>query len=138
MQTGASRVRVVASSVEYVTSASPATKKVHVTCLFTDLIQKWRSVASSFQLPASRFPLPAPANRTMLHPGSRLRLRRRWHQSGHIHHNQVIPAPDHAARLDEIARGAMLKYGLQPDWPREALAELGRLRSDGKTGARDL
>ena len=49
-----------------------------------------------------------------------------------------MPAPDHAARLDEIARGAMLKYGLQPDWPREALAELARLRSNGKTGARDL
>ena len=49
-----------------------------------------------------------------------------------------MPSPDHAARLDEIARGAMLKYGLQPDWPREALAELARLRSNGKTGARDL
>src|SRR6478672_6690234 len=62
-------------------------------------------IASSFQLPAD--------------PGSRFVAPSRY-----IHNNHRMPAPDHAAALDEIARRAMLKYGLQPDWPREALAEL--------------
>jgi VacB/RNase II family 3'-5' exoribonuclease len=32
----------------------------------------------------------------------------------------------------------MVKYGLEPDWPRDALAELTRLRPTGEAGARDL
>ena len=49
-----------------------------------------------------------------------------------------MPPPNDAARLDQIAHNAMLKYGLQPDWPPEALAELGRLPTKVPSGARDL
>jgi exoribonuclease-2 len=45
---------------------------------------------------------------------------------------------DHAARLDHIARNAMLKYGLQPDWPPQAIAELAALPSSPPASARDL
>jgi VacB/RNase II family 3'-5' exoribonuclease len=44
----------------------------------------------------------------------------------------------HAAALDEIARRAMLKYGLEPDWPPEAEAELRRLSLTAPMSARDL
>lgn len=40
--------------------------------------------------------------------------------------------------LNRIARNAMLRYGLQPDWPPEALAELSHLPSKASASARDL
>ncbi len=49
-----------------------------------------------------------------------------------------MPSPDDAARLDEIAHNAMLKYGLQPEFPAEAEAELARLTSKVPLAARDL
>ncbi len=45
---------------------------------------------------------------------------------------------DHAARLQAIARRAMVQYGLEPEWPPQAIAELERLRQPGVTGLRDL
>ena len=45
---------------------------------------------------------------------------------------------DHASALDEIARRAMVKYGLEPDWPPEARAELTRLSATIPTSLRDL
>jgi len=49
-----------------------------------------------------------------------------------------MSAPNDAARLDLIAHNAMLKYGLQPDWPPEAIAELARLTTKVPSGVRDL
>jgi len=49
-----------------------------------------------------------------------------------------MSAPNDAARLDQIAHNAMLKYGLQPEWPPEAIAELGRLTTKLSSGAHDL
>jgi VacB/RNase II family 3'-5' exoribonuclease len=49
-----------------------------------------------------------------------------------------MPPPNDAARLDRIAHNAMLKYGLQPEWPPEAIAELGRLNAKVPPAARDL
>jgi VacB/RNase II family 3'-5' exoribonuclease len=46
--------------------------------------------------------------------------------------------PDHASALDEIARRAMVKYGLEPDWPPEARAELTRLSPTALPSGRDL
>ena len=45
---------------------------------------------------------------------------------------------DHVSALDEIARRAMVKYGLEPDWPPEARAELTRLSPTAPTSGRDL
>ena len=45
---------------------------------------------------------------------------------------------NHAARLQEIARRAMLKYGLEPDWPAEVATELARIPAAAPNGARDL
>ncbi len=45
---------------------------------------------------------------------------------------------DHSVRLEEIARRTMVKYGLEPDWPPDALAELSRLRATEPAGIRDL
>jgi VacB/RNase II family 3'-5' exoribonuclease len=44
----------------------------------------------------------------------------------------------HAARLQAIARQAMMKYGLQPDWPPAAQAELARLPEPSTAAPRDL
>jgi VacB/RNase II family 3'-5' exoribonuclease len=55
-----------------------------------------------------------------------------------MNHNHLMPPPTHAARLDQIARNAMLRYGLQPDWPPEALAELARLPAEAPATSRDL
>jgi len=49
----------------------------------------------------------------------------------------MVP-PNDAARLDRIAHNAMLKYGLQPEWPPEAIAELRRLNANVPPAARDL
>ncbi len=49
-----------------------------------------------------------------------------------------MPPHNHASALDEIARRAMVKYGLQPDWPPEAQAELKRLTQSPPAAARDL
>ena len=48
-----------------------------------------------------------------------------------------MPLSD-AQRLDRIAHNAMLKYGLQPEWPPEAIAELARLKAKAPAPARDL
>src|SRR5262245_32840512 len=45
---------------------------------------------------------------------------------------------DHAAALDEIARRAMVKYGLEPDWPDEARAELEQMSPAPLASGRDL
>lgn len=45
---------------------------------------------------------------------------------------------DHGTRLQAIARHAMVKYGLEPDWPPEARAELARLPSGPGPALRDL
>jgi VacB/RNase II family 3'-5' exoribonuclease len=45
---------------------------------------------------------------------------------------------DHTAALDEIARRAMVKYGLEPDWSPQALAELSRLTTRPPAAAKDL
>src|SRR6478672_8547825 len=45
---------------------------------------------------------------------------------------------DHISALAEIARRAMVKYGLQPDWPPEAEAELRKLSSSSAKSSRDL
>jgi VacB/RNase II family 3'-5' exoribonuclease len=49
-----------------------------------------------------------------------------------------MPPWNDAARLDRIAHDAMLKYGLQPEWPPEAIAELARLKARVPPVARDL
>ena len=49
-----------------------------------------------------------------------------------------MPSPNDATRLDRIAHNAMLKYGLRPEWPPEAIAELARLRAKVPPAARDL
>jgi VacB/RNase II family 3'-5' exoribonuclease len=49
-----------------------------------------------------------------------------------------MPPSNHASRLDQIARHAMVKYGLQPDWPPEALAELAKLTAKVPLAARDM
>ena len=46
--------------------------------------------------------------------------------------------PTDAARLDQIAHNAMLKYGLQPEFTAEAEAELARLTEKVPAAARDL
>src|SRR3954465_12790304 len=43
----------------------------------------------------------------------------------------------HAERLEEIARQAMIKYGLEPDWPPGALRELTRAEA-APAAQRDL
>jgi exoribonuclease II len=45
---------------------------------------------------------------------------------------------NHESALNDIARQAMLKYGLQPDWPPEALAELSHLSPTSSAPTRDL
>jgi VacB/RNase II family 3'-5' exoribonuclease len=45
---------------------------------------------------------------------------------------------DHGARLQAIARHAMVRYGLEPDWPPEARAELSRLSGASAAPPRDL
>ncbi len=45
---------------------------------------------------------------------------------------------DHGSRLQEIARRAMIKYGLEPDWPPAARAELARLAEKPADALRDL
>src|SRR5215212_5581593 len=49
-----------------------------------------------------------------------------------------MPSRSHAARLQEIARRAMVKYGLEPDWPAGMVSELARLPATASTAARDL
>src|SRR5262245_13537845 len=44
----------------------------------------------------------------------------------------------HASALDGIARRAMVRYGLEPDWPPEAEAELKRLSPTPAASGRDL
>lgn len=46
--------------------------------------------------------------------------------------------PNDTARLDKIAHNAMVKYGLQPEWPPEAIAELDRLVAKVPSVVRDL
>ena len=45
---------------------------------------------------------------------------------------------DHGSRLQAIARRAMIKYGLEPDWPPAARAELARLAEMPAAQPRDL
>jgi VacB/RNase II family 3'-5' exoribonuclease len=45
---------------------------------------------------------------------------------------------DHSAILQGIARRAMVQYGLEPDWPAQADAELAHLAAPDDTGLRDL
>jgi VacB/RNase II family 3'-5' exoribonuclease len=45
---------------------------------------------------------------------------------------------DHSTRLQAIARRAMVQYGLEPDWPAEADAELAHLGAPDGKGLRDL
>jgi exoribonuclease-2 len=45
---------------------------------------------------------------------------------------------DQGSRLQTIARHAMVKYGLQPDWPAAARAELAHLREHAMSRSRDL
>jgi exoribonuclease-2 len=45
---------------------------------------------------------------------------------------------DQGSRLEAIARRAMVKYGLQPDWPPAARAELAHLAERSVAGLRDL
>jgi exoribonuclease-2 len=49
-----------------------------------------------------------------------------------------MPSHNHAARLQEIARRAMVKYGLEPDWPRAARQELAALPRQAAEATRDL
>jgi len=49
-----------------------------------------------------------------------------------------MTSPDHGALLQGIARRAMVKYGLEPDWPPEAMAELARITDTPSTVPRDL
>ncbi len=49
-----------------------------------------------------------------------------------------MSSPNDAARLDRIAHNAMLRYGLQPEWPPGAIAELARLTANVPSAARDL
>jgi exoribonuclease-2 len=45
---------------------------------------------------------------------------------------------DHGSRLQGIARQAMIRYGLEPDWPAAARAELARLGEQPAGTLRDL
>src|SRR6476659_3960101 len=45
---------------------------------------------------------------------------------------------DHGAILQGIARRAMVQYGLEPDWPAQADAELAPLAAVDGSGLRDL
>src|SRR3954469_320725 len=45
---------------------------------------------------------------------------------------------DHSAILQGIARRAMVQYGLEPDWPAQADAELAHLAAPDESGLRDL
>src|SRR6266540_5381430 len=45
---------------------------------------------------------------------------------------------EHGAALQAIARRAMVKYGLDPDWPPEIRVELSKLAEVPSTAARDL
>src|SRR3954463_12911753 len=45
---------------------------------------------------------------------------------------------DHSAILQGIARRAMVQYGLEPDWPAQADAELAHLGAPDGKGLRDL
>ena len=45
---------------------------------------------------------------------------------------------DDVAALDEIARKAMVKYGLEPDWPPQAMAELSHLTMKAPSASKDL
>jgi exoribonuclease-2 len=45
---------------------------------------------------------------------------------------------DHGSRLQSIARRAMIHYGLEPDWPPAARAELARLAETSIGSPRDL
>jgi exoribonuclease-2 len=49
-----------------------------------------------------------------------------------------MPSHSHAARLHEIARRAMVKYGLEPDWPPAARDELKALPKHAADSGRDL
>ena len=49
-----------------------------------------------------------------------------------------MASPNDAARLNRIAHKAMLKYGLEPEWPPEAIAELARLKANVLPAAQDL
>lgn len=49
-----------------------------------------------------------------------------------------MSSSNHAERLDRIAHHAMLKYGLEPELPRDAIAELSTLRPRNASEARDL
>src|SRR5215212_8675982 len=52
--------------------------------------------------------------------------------------NGPMTSRNHAARLQDIARRAMMKYGLEPDWPAEIAGELARIPAAAATAARDL
>jgi VacB/RNase II family 3'-5' exoribonuclease len=45
---------------------------------------------------------------------------------------------DHGAELQRIARRAMIQYGLEPEWPPQAEAELSNLPRPDGSGLRDL
>ena len=45
---------------------------------------------------------------------------------------------EHSAALQAIARQAMVKYGLEPDWPPEVRVELSKLAEVPSTAPRDL
>lgn len=47
-------------------------------------------------------------------------------------------AQDHVDTLRQIALRAMIQYGLEPEWPPAASAELQHLRAPGAQGLRDL
>src|SRR5690349_232976 len=49
-----------------------------------------------------------------------------------------MPGDNHEIALTRIARNAMLRYGLQPDWSPEALNELSHLAPAPAASARDL
>jgi exoribonuclease II len=49
-----------------------------------------------------------------------------------------MTSPTHAASLQAIARRAMLKYGLEPDWPADARHELAALPPEPATAGSDL
>src|SRR3954469_19470951 len=45
---------------------------------------------------------------------------------------------DHSAILQRIARRAMVQYGLEPDWPAQADAEIAHLAAPAEAGLKDL
>ena len=47
-------------------------------------------------------------------------------------------AQDQGARLQRIATRAMIQYGLEPEWPPQAEAELAHLPPSDGNGLRDL